>query len=84
MIELARFFNQKLDALCQRLSGHLSGIDIHLVYSDAMSVVKIDRADFLSSVDAWHPCPLGHSQLADSASQIVLDQARFLGWDGVL
>jgi len=33
--------------------------NIRLVYSDAMSTVKIDSADFLFSLDAWHPRPLG-------------------------
>jgi len=83
MIDLALIFNQRLDTLCRTLQGLLSATSIRLVYSDAMSVSKIDSAEYLSSVDAWHPSLEGHSVLANGAHQVVLDQARKLGWGEV-
>jgi hypothetical protein len=78
--ELASLCNQKLNVLCQRLGEQLSGTNVRLVYSDAMAVAKVDSADSLCAVDAWHPSSYGHSVIADSAYPIVHDQAIFLDW----
>jgi hypothetical protein len=43
MIELAELFNEKLEIMCKRLGEQLSGTNTRLVYSNAMSVTRMDR-----------------------------------------
>jgi len=80
MIELATLFNEKLEVMCKRLGEQLAGINARLIYSNAMSVTRMDSTTFLSSVDAWHVSMRGHGMLADSAYPILYEQAQFLGW----
>jgi len=80
MIELAAIFNKKLEIICKRLDEQLPGANVRLVYSDAMSVTRMDSASFLNSADAWHVSTLGHSRLAARAYPVVYEQAKFLGW----
>jgi hypothetical protein len=82
MIKLADIYNQRLSLLCQKVSEELSGTNVRVVYSNAMAEIKIDCADFLSPIDAWHPSVRGHSIVAQGAFPIVCRQAHFLGWDG--
>jgi lysophospholipase L1-like esterase len=81
MIELSKAVNQSLADLCQRLAGELAETNVRLVHSDALAKANLSEAEFLSPVDAWHPSPIGHTVLAESAYPIVCDQARFLGWN---
>ena len=82
MVDLARLYNQRLEALCQTLARQLSGTSTQVVYSNAMSAARFPSADLLSRVDAWHPSHYGHAVLADSAYPAVYEQATFLGWIG--
>jgi hypothetical protein len=82
MIKLSALLNGKLEAICRRLGEKLIGTNVRLVYSNAMSVARMDDTAFLSPVDAWHASIYGHGRLADSAYPIVYEQAQFLGWDG--
>lgn len=79
--QLANRFNRELRVLCEKIGSELAGASVHLMYSDAMSVVTIDKADFLSPIDAWHPSIQGHKILADAACPTVYKEARLLGWN---
>lgn len=80
MIELAVHFNQKLEAMCNRLAAQLADTKVRLVYSNAMSLSPIRSAADLSPIDAWHPSLDGHRKLATCAYPAVHEQAQFLGW----
>jgi hypothetical protein len=80
MIELAALFNDKLEGMCKRLGEQLQETNVRLIYSNALSVARMDSPALLNSVDAWHASMQGHSRLADSAYPIVYEQAHFLNW----
>jgi hypothetical protein len=82
MVELAIHFNNKLEVMCNRLGEQLSGTEVRLVYSKAMSLTEMNGGTDLNSVDAWHPSLHGHSKLADSAYPTVYELAEFMGWVG--
>lgn len=82
MVELAITINEKLKGMCNKLREELAETNVHLVYSDAMSIAEFADARFLCPVDAWHASLHGHEILAESAYPIVHEQAQLLGWDG--
>ena len=82
MVELAIHFNSKLEVMCNRLGEQLSGTEVRLVYSKAMSLTEMNGGTDLNSIDAWHPSIHGHSKLADSAYPTVYELAELMGWVG--
>jgi hypothetical protein len=83
MTELGAILNERLEAMCERLSQQLLQTNVRLLYSNALSGVKMDDTALLSSADAWHPSLYGHGKLADAAYPVVFEEAQFLGWDKV-
>jgi lysophospholipase L1-like esterase len=82
MIALASLFNDGLEVMCKRLSEQLAGTEVRLVYSNAMSSIRMDTGCVLNSVDEWHLSIYGHGMLANNAYAVVYEQAQFLGWVG--
>ena len=76
---LALMMNGEMRAMVSNLNKELTNYpNVRLQYSDSISNGKI-RLEWLHSMDAWHPSPLGHSVLAQVAFTALAPSLRFLG-----
>jgi lysophospholipase L1-like esterase len=76
---LALMMNSEMRAMVSNLNKELRNYpNVWLQYSDSISNGKI-RLEWLHSMDAWHPSPLGHSVLAQVAFTALAPSLHFLG-----
>jgi hypothetical protein len=72
MIRLADNINSRLKNLVAKSQEQTAKQrNVHVVFSTALHDVRIDKAEMLSDVDAWHPSILGHRVLAKGAFPTV-------------
>ena len=72
MIRLADDINSRLSNLVAKLQEQVGQVqNVHVVFSTALHDARIDKAEMLSDVDAWHPSILGHRVLAEGAFPTV-------------
>lgn len=76
---LALMMNSEMRVMVSNLNKELRNYpNVRLQYSDSISNGKI-QLEWLHSMDAWHPSPLGHAVLAQVVFTALAPSLRFLG-----
>ncbi len=80
MIKLALMINEELRDMVNEFNQKL-GADsqVRIYYSDALATVDLSDVTIVNRVDAWHPSPKGHNELAQAAFGALGPSLDFLG-----